>query len=44
MSGFNLTAQVQLSIIHYSSHRLSKFWHIELETVRGPFLLSPDTD
>ena len=44
MSGFNLSAQVQLSSIHYPSHRHSKFGQIEWETVGGPFPLTPDTD
>ena len=30
------TDLVQLSMIHYSSHRLSKFGQIEQETVEGP--------
>ena len=35
MSGFYLSTKIQSSIIHYQSHRLSKFRHIEKETVRG---------
>ena len=37
MSDSDLSTKIQLPIIHYTSHRLSKFWQIEYETVRGPF-------
>ena len=36
MSGFDLSITIQLSIIHYPSHRLSKFGQIEQEIVQGP--------
>ena len=36
MSGFNLNITIQLSILHYPSHRLSTFGQIEQEIVQGP--------
>ena len=35
MSGFNQRTNIQLSMIHNPSYRLSKFGHIEYETVLG---------
>ena len=35
MSGFYLSTKIQSSIIHYHSHRLSNFRHIEKESVLG---------
>ena len=32
MSGFDLSTNIQLSSIHYPSHRFSKFEQIEQET------------
>ena len=38
MQGFDLSIKLLLSVMHYPSHRLSKFGQIEYETVRGPYL------
>ena len=36
MSGFDMSTKIHLSIIHYTSNRLSKFGQVEYELVRGP--------
>ena len=36
MCGFDLSTKLWLSVMHYPSHRLSKFGQIEQETVLGP--------